>query len=146
MKKEFLTKNQKETQKLGEKIAEQILKKAKKSKMAIIIGLKGDLGGGKTTFVQGFAKGLGVKEKILSPTFVILKKFSVKGGFLLYHIDCYRLKSGKDILSLGLKEIISNPNNIIVIEWPEKLKKILKKPEIISFVFVDKKTRRITCG
>ena len=77
MKKEYITKSSAETKKIGEKTAEEILKR-KLQKTAFVIGLKGELGGGKTTFLQGFAKGLMIKEKILSPTFVIIKRYKLK--------------------------------------------------------------------
>jgi len=150
-----ITKSYKETQKLGENMAKKILKMPLQ-KTAVILGLKGNLGGGKTTFLQGFAKGLGVKEKVLSPTFVIIKKYKLYikrpvGHFVckqqffdFYHIDCYRLKNEKDILELNFKEIISDPKNIIAVEWPEKIKKVLSKNIIkIDFKFVDKNKREI---
>ena len=107
-----ITKNYKQTQKLGEDFAKKILKMPVKNN-AIVLGLRGNLGGGKTTFLQGFAKGLGIKEKILSPTFVILKRFKIKKTEKnFYHIDCYRLKDSKDILEIDIKKIISDPKNI----------------------------------
>ncbi|MGA2417978.1 MAG: tRNA (adenosine(37)-N6)-threonylcarbamoyltransferase complex ATPase subunit type 1 TsaE [Candidatus Staskawiczbacteria bacterium] len=134
----YTTKSYKQTQKLGENFAKQILKLPAK-KGAVVLGLKGNLGSGKTTFLQGFAKGLGIKEKITSPTFVIMKKFKN-----FYHIDCYRLKDEKDILELDFKKIISDPKNIVAIEWPEKIKKVLPKTTIfIDFKFVDKTRREI---
>ena len=72
----YITKSYKQTQKLGENFAKEILK-SPVNKGAIVLGLQGNLGGGKTTFLQGFAKGLNIKEKILSPTFVILKRFKI---------------------------------------------------------------------
>lgn len=140
----YLTKNFKQTQKLGEKLAKTLLKKDA-GESAVVLGLQGDLGGGKTTFLQGFARGLGVKEKILSPTFVIMKRFKN-----FYHIDCYRIKNEKDILSAlggpasGWENIISDPKNIVAIEWPERIKKILPKSTIvIKFDFIDKNKREI---
>ena len=143
----YTTNNYKQTQKLGKDFASKILK-LPKNKSAIVLGLKGNLGGGKTTFLQGFAKGLRVKDKILSPTFVILKKFKIlKNKFFktFYHIDCYRIKNEKDILELGLKEIIKNPENIVAIEWPEKIKKVLPKKRVdIEFELINDKHRRLT--
>ena len=137
--KKFTTTSYKQTQKLGEKLAKEILNMPKQ-KMAVVLGLSGNLGGGKTTFLQGFAKGLGVKEKILSPTFVIMKKFKN-----FYHFDCYRFNKPEEILELGFKDIISNPENIVAIEWPEKVKKVLPKNTIkINFKFIDKNKREIT--
>ncbi|MDP2910450.1 MAG: tRNA (adenosine(37)-N6)-threonylcarbamoyltransferase complex ATPase subunit type 1 TsaE [bacterium] len=151
MKKENITSSANQTKKLAEKIARKIIKKEPETN-AFVIGLKGDLGGGKTTFVQGFARGLGIKEKILSPTFVIYKKFKILNYKLptinyklFYHFDCYRIKNSKEILGLGFKEIISNPQNIVVIEWADKIKKIMPKNTFwISFDFINESTRKIT--
>ena len=139
MKKENITSSSVQTKKLGEKFAREILKKKPKKK-AFVIGLEGTLGAGKTTFIQGLAKGLGIREKILSPTFVIMKKFDN-----FYHFDCYRSQKPKELLDLGFKEIISNPKNIIAIEWADKIKKVMPKKTIwVKFEFVDEKTRKIT--
>jgi len=164
----FFTNSAEQTQKLGEKIAKKILGAPQKSE-AVVLGLRGDLGGGKTTFLQGFAKGLGIREKILSPTFVIMKCFhlpslrakrsNLKTGLLrrlrpprndeaftdFYHIDCYRLKNYKDILELGFREIIKNPKNIVAIEWPEKIEPALPEDIIlIKFKFINDTTRELT--
>jgi len=136
--KNYTTKSAKQTQKLGIDFAKEILKLASQ-KNAVVIGLSGNLGGGKTTFLQGFAKGLGIKEKILSPTFVIMKHFGI-----FYHFDCYRFEKAEDILELGWEEIISNHKNIVAVEWPEKIKKVLPKKIIkINFNFINETTREI---
>ena len=138
MSKQYFTNSAVETQKIGEMLAQEILNKQQKE--AVVIGLRGDLGGGKTTFLQGFARGLGVKENILSPTYVILKRY---GNF--YHIDCYRLKDAKDISELGFEEIISNSNNIVAIEWAERIKDVLPKNTLwIDFEFKNDNERIIT--
>ena len=154
MKKQYLTASPSQTKKLGETLAREILK-TKPKKIAQILGLEGGLGGGKTTFLQGFARGLGIKQKILSPTFIIMRKIEVKplpcGGLTsvtsiktFYHIDCYRIKKPKEILDLGFKEIISNPQNIVVIEWSDRIKKIMPKTTIwITFKFINKHTRKV---
>lgn len=140
MLKKYITKNFKQTQKLGEKLSKEVVLRRTSYKTATVLALSGNLGGGKTTFLQGFAKGLGVKEKILSPTFVIMKRFSN-----FYHFDCYRFNKPEDILELGWEKIISNPENIVAVEWPEKITKVLPKNTIkINFRFVDDKTREIT--
>jgi len=147
----ILSKNPAQTKKIGEILAREISEpKTLFQKKAVIIGLKGDLGGGKTTFLQGFAKGLGLKEKITSPTFVIMRKFPIlnpKSRFKnFYHIDCYRIKKPKEILDLGLKKIISDPQNIMAFEWADRIKKILPRETIsisLEFEFVDKTTRKI---
>jgi len=143
MKLKYLSKSSLQTQKIGKTVAKEILKI---KKGPIVLGLEGELGGGKTTFLQGFAKGLGSGEKITSPTFVILKRFRFFQGYFrsFYHIDCYRIKKIREILNLNFKKIISNPQNIIAIEWSDRIKKILpKKTLIIKFNFIDKTKRRI---
>lgn len=96
---------------------------------AIVLALKGELGSGKTTFVQGLAKGLGVQSRVLSPTFLVIKEFELPhtNKTMLYHIDCYRLESSQELLDLGFKSIVANPKNIVVIEWADRVKKILSK-------------------
>ena len=149
--KKYLTHNPSQTKKLGEVLAKKILKIGTK-KLAFIIGLEGDLGGGKTTFLQGFAKGLGIKEKILSPTFIIMRKFKINHSaiqllnhfYCFYHIDCYRIEKPKEILKLGFKKIISNPENIVAIEWADKIRKIMPKRTIwLRFGFVNQNKRKI---
>lgn len=125
---EITTKSAEETKVIATKLAEEV-KKQPQLKHAFIIALEGDLGSGKTTFIQGFAKGLKIKENVLSPTFLILKQFSIalKNYRNFYHIDAYRLKNPEELLELGFKEIIKNPENIVVIEWADKIKRILPK-------------------
>ena len=118
-----------------ENIAKEFVKiclNNKKSKSCIIC-LSGDLGTGKTTFSQFFAKELGIKRKVNSPTFVIMKKYQIKKRIKnsnfknLVHIDAYRLKNERELLVLGWQEIISDSKNLILIEWPEKIKKAIPK-------------------
>ena len=142
---EILTNSYQQTKKTGEILAKEILK-TKFKKSALVVGLEGDLGSGKTTFLKGFAKGLGIKEKILSPTFIIMRKFEIRNSKFenFIHIDCYRIKGPKEILALGFKEIISYPKNIVAIEWADKIKKILPKNSLIlKFQFLNKNSRKI---
>jgi tRNA threonylcarbamoyladenosine biosynthesis protein TsaE len=152
----FLSRGQKETSKLAKILAKVCLadsafvaeatsaKEAAKRRrkilnQALVFGLVGELGSGKTTFIKGFAKGLGIKKRLTSPTFVLLKKHKN-----FYHIDCYRIKNPKDILDLDFLEIVSNPKNIIIIEWAERVKKILPKDTIwIKFKIISPKQREI---
>ena len=108
----FITSNFKETQKLGRDFA-KVLEKGD------VLYLYGDLGSGKTTFAQGLAEGLGVKQRIISPTFVIVRSYKLE-VISFYHIDLYRINNEKDIRGLGLEEIINNPENIVAIEWTLK--------------------------
>lgn len=131
-----------------EKIAREFVQKefVKNESGAIIVGLYGDLGSGKTAFTQAVAKCLGVKETVTSPTFIIEKIYNLdnKNFDHLIHIDAYRLKSGDELLHLGWEEIAKNPKNIIVIEWPERVSDILPNNiKKIYFTFVDENTREI---
>jgi tRNA threonylcarbamoyladenosine biosynthesis protein TsaE len=107
-------------------IALRVLEKAEdiKSGMATVIALSGDLGAGKTTFTQLIAGKLGVKENIISPTFVIMKNYDLGAKYKwkkLIHIDAYRLDTSEELLKLGWEEIMSDKNNLILIEWPEQV-------------------------
>jgi len=93
---------------------------------ATVVALSGDLGAGKTTFVKGVAKALGVSEHVTSPTFVIMKIYDISsppaGGFdRLVHIDAYRLKGEHHLKVLGWEELLRDPKNLMFIEWPEKV-------------------------
>src|SRR3989344_6734318 len=116
---QYITNSEEETIKLAKDLA--------KNFKGRIIALTGPLGAGKTTFVKGFAKGLGIKDNIISPTFVLIRQHRS-----FYHVDLYRVDDFKD---LGLEEILSNKNNIVLIEWAEKIKKILSKKKIFFFFF-----------
>lgn len=153
MKKTFITDSFEKTQNIGQKIAAEL-------KGGEILALFGNLGSGKTTFTQGLAKGLGITKKITSPTFTILHSHIIpsinlppllKGDrgispqYYFYHIDLYRINNENDVNDLGLIEIINDPQNIVVIEWPEKIKKILPDNIIkIYFEYLDENKRKIT--
>lgn len=138
MQKEYLTQGSGQTKELGRTLAKTLLSSRSKNK-AIVVGLRGDLGGGKTTFLQGFAKGLGKRAKVLSPTFIIMRRM---GNF--YHIDAYRLRGPQDLLALEIKKIFADPKNVVAIEWADIVKKIMPRHAAwIDFSFVDKNKRRI---
>lgn len=150
----FITNSFEETQRLGEKFAKDILKRHPSG--VVLIALHGELGSGKTTFVQGLAKGLGITRIIISPTFIIIrsykikyKKLNIKNTYkkleMFYHIDLYRIKNEKDIEGLGIDEIINNPENIVAIEWAEKMGRFLPSKTIhIRFACLSENKRRIT--
>lgn len=106
-------------------------------KNTVVFALRGELGAGKTTFVKGAIKELGIKKEAVSPTFTLLKQYSLSGkwkGWSLYHFDLYRLKSAQDFLNEGFGEIFKEPKSIILIEWPERISDILPKERIdVSF-------------
>ena len=144
---EQLSTSSSQTKQIGENLARKKLRVLEKK--ALVVSLEGDLGGGKTTFLQGFARGLGIKKRILSPTFVLMKKFKIPKKSpskfqYFYHIDCYRIKEPKEILALGFEKIISDPGNIVAIEWADRIKKILPKGRvIIKFRFINQNSREI---
>lgn len=116
------------------------------NKIATIIGLSGNLGSGKTTFTQYLAQKLGVTEFVTSPTFVIMKSYFTKHDFFkkLIHIDAYRFENPKELEVLNLENIIKDPSNLILIEWPEKVSKSLPEDlKIITFEVVDENKRKI---
>jgi len=154
-----VTQNSKETQKLGEMLAKEV-------SSGQIICLTGDLGTGKTTFTQGFLKGLGVKGPYTSPTFLIMKqyqkeipnskkqitnKFKIQNSKFkiinVYHIDAYRVKA-KDILEMGWEEMLKdNPptgGNIIIIEWADRIRKIIPPDALwIRFKWISENKREV---
>jgi len=106
-------------------IAENILTKVSKNKLetASIITLSGPLGAGKTTLTQEIGKILGVKERITSPTFVIMKKYKISNKKFKYliHIDAYRLKNSQELFNIGWNKLFLEKENLIIIEWPENI-------------------------
>src|SRR3989344_4346709 len=98
----------------SEKQTKQIASHLAKTTKNHIFALTGELGVGKTIFVQGFAKGLGVKDKIISPTFVLIHQHKIPStAKTLYHLDLYRLEDTVNSKELGLEEIWSNPGNYV---------------------------------
>lgn len=115
-----------ETEELADQVAQWVVEQ-EPSQEALVLALTGKLGSGKTTFVQSFSEALGVEEKVLSPTFVILKKFGLSRSDFetLYHVDCYRVEEPEELLKLNFKEIIEDPQNVVIIEWADKIESIL---------------------
>ena len=117
---------------------------AKDLKPPQIITLQGSLGSGKTTFIQGLAVGLGIKKRILSPTFVFIRQYQLERGNKFYHVDLYRLDSEQEVESIGLSDILEDKDAIIAIEWPEKIKNLLPEGTIeIKFKTLGQSKREI---
>jgi len=142
----FFSSSPLETKRIAKKISQEILKE-KKGPLFLI--LKGPLGAGKTLFVKALAKNLGIKERISSPSFIIFKRFKIKNkkSFFkyLFHFDLYRIKNFSEIKNLNLKEIFNDPQNLIILEWGEKIKRNLlkKRGYLISFKFILPNQREI---
>ena len=125
---QYITKSEEELIKLGYKIA-------KNFKAGDIVLLEGDLGAGKTTITKGIAKYFGIKKNITSPTFTLLNIYQPsKMSFLhrrksitqLVHIDTYRLEDEKNLIEIGAEDYLGDEKTICLIEWPEKIKNLLK--------------------
>lgn len=135
---EVITKSASETQKLGEKISADL-------KPGNLLALYGELGSGKTTFIQGLARGLGIKKRIISPTFVFIRQYPF--GFksrTLYHVDLYRINEAIEAKGLGLEEIFTDKDSMVVIEWADRIKEILPKKRIdVYFEYLEENQRKI---
>lgn len=141
----FTTSSVRETRSLALDLAERVLEKGP-GKKARVFGLVGEFGSGKTAFVQGFARGLHLSVNITSPTYVIRKRFSVPGeGFEdFYHFDCYRLKRPEQLSGLGFGDICRKAGNIVVLEWAERVGKVLPdRTRLIRFGHQGKEERKI---
>lgn len=139
----MITHSPEETKECALLIAREI-KKSGAPKKPLVIALTGELGSGKTTFTQSLLKGLGVREHVTSPTFVLMKKYKIKKPHeCIVHIDAYRLRSADDARELEIEKIMSEKKNIVVIEWPERIKKIIPKHAVwISFSHGKKEDER----
>jgi len=131
--KSFVTQNSRETQKLAEAWS-------KKIQSGRILALTGELGAGKTTFAQGLLEALGAEGPYTSPTFLIMKKYREN----IFHFDAYRVEKN-DIMNLGWEEIVSNPKNIVIVEWADRISGIIPQDALwINFEWLDENKRKIT--
>lgn len=132
----IITYTAQETQKLGQRIGQSI-------PAGTVLALDGELGAGKTTFAQGLALGLGIKERVLSPTFVIFQQYD--GRLPFYHIDAYRLEED-DIYGIGLEECF-NRRSVTLVEWAERIRSLLPADTILLCLYQgydgDKEWRRL---
>jgi len=129
----IITKSAPETQKVGEELANHLKTHHDRGKVgsARVICLYGELGSGKTTLAQGFARGLGINQRLPSPTFIIVRRYDLRpSGNFFYHIDLYRLAKSSEIAGLGLNEILADSGSFVAIEWAEKLGELLPKDRI----------------
>ena len=151
MQETFITKSDQETIALGFRLGSKL-------RGGGFIALTGDLGGGKTQFTKGIAKALGITETVVSPTFTIERiypsprhssteyKFSTGSGWnpVLHHFDFYRTQNDQEIAE-SIKDLSSDPDAIIVVEWPENIEGILpEKYTAINFKYLDENEREIT--
>lgn len=142
---ELITKSPEETKELGKKFAASLIEGKRKT---LTVGLVGKLGSGKTTFTQGFAQGLGIKKRVISPTYILIREYELKGRFKsFYHIDLYRLEEevSKEAGQMGIFDLWEREGNIVLIEWAEKISNIIPKSAYrINFEVIDEQERKIT--
>ena len=138
----IISKSDAETREIGFKMGKKLSKSSSKKGFSALLCLYGELGTGKTTFIRGLAKGLGIASRITSPTFTYQR---VHGGKpKLYHFDCYRLSGPDELLMHDLHEALENKDGVIAIEWSEKIKHHLPEKHIdIYFEYVDENVREI---
>jgi len=140
--KQVITNNPEETKEFAQKFAGNL-------KGGEILGLVGELGAGKTVFVQGLAEALGVKEIVNSPTFVLMKIYTIinpQSTILnLVHIDAYRLDSFNQLKEIGVEEYLNKKDCLVVIEWADQVSEIKKIPKYkeISFIEGKEESQRI---
>jgi tRNA threonylcarbamoyladenosine biosynthesis protein TsaE len=139
----FITNSPEETQKIGIILGESIEKL--KTEGAVVVALNGVLGAGKTELIKGLARFFNVPNKILSPTFVIAKEFTIKQGFFtnFWHFDLYRFNKFSDLTALGWGDLIKEKKNIILVEWADKFKKELIPNYEISLKVISANQRGI---
>lgn len=97
-----------------------------------LVALNGELGAGKTAFVQKLAAELGILETVTSPTFVVMKIYEIDYGQFkrLVHIDAYRIEENNEMIVLGFEELLKDPENLICIEWADNIKNLLPENKI----------------
>ncbi len=146
----FVSQSPARTEKVARMLGAELRALGKKRGHAFCIALSGELGAGKTLFVKGLARGLGLHSPIQSPTFIIMRRhalarrsFSKGGAFKnFWHMDCYRLKKQSELTSLHFREILKDPKNIVAIEWAERIKKLLPKDTLWILLSHDSPTVR----
>lgn len=117
-------------------VAEELLAMLPEHNAAVVLALHGDLGAGKTTFVQTLAHALGVRETVASPTFVIMKRYETNDARFatLIHIDAYRLDHPEEMLPLKFTEVRTEPHTLVCIEWAERITPLLP-PQTLHLTF-----------
>ena len=149
---EMLIRSSGQLEAFGRKFGRKVLKSSV-GHSARIIALSGELGAGKTTFLHGFAKGLGIKARITSPTFILARRHRIPKTRnkkqdtrykYFWHLDVYRLRNEKDLDSIDFKEIISDPCNIVAVEWADRIKKAIPYSALWIQLSHHKRGRRVT--
>lgn len=139
-----ITHSEQETQQIGIELASHL-------QGGDVVCLYGDLGAGKTTLVKGIANGLNINEEITSPTFTLMNVYQIPANYQLKakklaHIDTYRLKNEKEFLEIGGEDYIGKSDTVCIVEWPEKIERLLKNKKIINIFLkhINEQERSIT--
>ena len=114
--KEYTSNNIGDTQKIAKEVAGTL-------RGGELIALAGNLGAGKTVFLKALARAMGIEDNITSPTFVLMKVYDADFGKVerLVHVDCYRLEHAEDLQDIGLGDYLNHDNNVVVVEWADKI-------------------------
>lgn len=135
MKGSFEVSSVEETWKLAERLAGEL-------KPGDVVCLEGDLGAGKTTFVQGLAAALGLPGRVTSPTFCLVQEHEASDGRLLVHMDLYRLTSEDDVIAIGWEDYLSR-GAVVAVEWPERAGSLIPEgARHVTFAILDGDERR----
>lgn len=124
-----------------------MLRERQDGRGAAVLALSGDLGAGKTTFMQTLARALGVSETVTSPTFVVMKNYELtdQAWDTLIHMDAYRLEEIDELRPLRFAEVLAEKSNIVGIEWAEKIASALPKETLYLDFVPSGEARTITC-
>jgi tRNA threonylcarbamoyladenosine biosynthesis protein TsaE len=137
----FVSTNEGDTEKRGKILGREIVKQENPR----VVLLSGVLGSGKSVFVRGIARVLGIESRILSPTFLLLRRYSCPDfpSFTFHHYDLYRLNGKKEAEGIGLAEVLKDPDVIVAIEWPESLGMISVPHYCVTISGIDEDSRII---
>lgn len=132
---DFFSRSPEQTRRLGARLGAVL-------RPGDVICLQGDLGAGKTTFVQGVAKGWGSLDSVSSPTFIIVNEYRRADGDLLFHMDAYRLDSAPEAEELDLDSMLAD--GALLIEWPERIDGLVPAGHLwIQLEHVDEEEREM---
>ena len=119
---EFISRSPEQTKRIGTRLGSQLYK-------GDVICLYGELGAGKTTFVQGLVQGWGSSDMVTSPTFVLINQYHRPDGGEIHHLDAYRLRDEREAEVLDLDGLIDQ--GILLVEWPERIEKALPNENLL---------------
>jgi tRNA threonylcarbamoyladenosine biosynthesis protein TsaE len=132
---DFISSSYEQTVRLGVRLGELL-------ELHDVICLSGDLGTGKTAIAQGISRGWGASHRVTSPSFTLVNEYPrLKDGQILYHVDCYRLESADEVVTVGLEDILDE-TGAIMIEWPERIESLLPEERLLVELRYISETRR----